>query len=96
MATVSCPERSRQLLVLSCPGLWPVWPFLPVARRTGGGLECGLLCDLLGMADKPGLRATVFFCNLFQLPGRLEDFLELPREVFDTPEELFDAGWRID
>jgi len=96
MATVSRPDRARQLLVLSCPGLWPAWPFLPVARRTSGALECGLLCDLLGMANKPGLRATVYFCNLFQLPERLDDFLELPKEVFDTPEEVFEAGWRVD
>ena len=96
MTILSCPERSRQLLVLSCPGLWPAWPFLPLARRTPAGLECGLLCDLLVMANRPGLRATVFLCNLFGLPEKLEDFLELPKEVFDTPEEVFEAGWRVD
>ena len=34
--------------------------------------------------------------NLFLLPRRLEQFLALARETFDTPEEVADAGWCVD
>jgi hypothetical protein len=38
----------------------------------------------------------VFLCNLFLLPRTLEEFIALPKEVYDTPEEVYDAGWRVD
>ena len=28
--------------------------------------------------------------------GLLCDFLALPKEVFDSPEEVYSAGWRVD
>jgi len=43
-----------------------------------------------------GYSATVFGCNLFTLPDRFDEFLALPKEVFDCAEELLDAGWAID
>src|SRR5262245_27408267 len=90
-------ERFRNLLFLGSPALWPAWPFLPlVRRRPDQAEECGLLSDLLRLADLPGFSATVFFSNLFQLPRRLEELIELPREAFDTPEEVYAAGWRVD
>jgi hypothetical protein len=30
------------------------------------------------------------------LPRTEEQFLALPRETFDTPEEIAAAGWRVD
>jgi hypothetical protein len=33
---------------------------------------------------------------LFLLPDELDKLLATPREVFDAPEEVFDAGWRVD
>ena len=50
----------------------------------------------MGVHDLAGYSATVFLTNLFLLPERLDEFLALSRETFDTPEEVFDAGWRID
>jgi len=44
----------------------------------------------------PGFSATVVLSNLFLLPRTLDEFLALPRETFDTPEEVFDAGWCVD
>jgi hypothetical protein len=97
IASAECNDRQRNLLYLSTPSLWPAWPFLPLMRRKHGQEEeCGLLFDLLGLTGKTGASATVYLCNLFFVPPRLEDFLALPREVYDTPEEIYAAGWRVD
>jgi len=89
--------RRRTLLYLSNPLLWPVYPFLPLIRpRLNGGLDYGLMYDLMGMYQITGYRATVFLANLLLVPHKLNDFLALPKEVFDTPEGVFNAGWRVD
>jgi len=89
--------RRRTLLYMSNPLLWPVYPFLPLIRpRPVGEQDYGLLYDLMGMYGIPGYGATVFIANLLLVPDKLKDFLALPKEVFDTPEEVFSAGWRVD
>ena len=50
----------------------------------------------MGTSTLPGYSASVFFCNLFLLPPSFEEFLELPKEVYDSAEELLAAGWRVD
>ena len=52
--------------------------------------------DAMGTSTRTGFSATVFRCNLFLLPPSFEEFLALPKEVFDTSEELLNAGWRVD
>jgi hypothetical protein len=86
----------RQLLFITTPALWPTWPFLPLVRRTRGEQELGLLFDALGTSGRTGYSATVFAANLFLLPSTFEEFLALPKEVFDTTEELLAAHWRVD
>ena len=83
--------RARDLLFLHNPRYWPAWPFLPLVRR-----RPGLLLDAVGAFGLYGLSATVVLGNLFLLPETLDGFLALPRESFDTPEEVADAGWRVD
>jgi hypothetical protein len=34
--------------------------------------------------------------NLFTLPRTLDQFLALPKEIYDTFDELVAAGWRVD
>ncbi len=95
-SAVGCESLSRHLLVVATPALWPAWPFLPVIRRTAGREELGLLFDAMGTSSKTGYSATVWFANLFLLPPTFEEFLALPKEVYDIVEELINAGWRVD
>ena len=87
----------RNLLFLSSPSLWCNWPFLPlIRRRPGQDQEYGVMFDAMSACGVPGFSATVFATNLFELPATLDLFFNLPREVFDTPEEIEAAGWRVD
>jgi hypothetical protein len=95
-STIRAGPSARDLLYVTNPDLWPCWPFLPVIRRTGTEEELGLMYDVRGTCGPTGYSATVFLCNLFQLPATEAEFLQLPREVFDTAEELLAAGWRVD
>src|SRR5687768_9523507 len=90
-------ERARHLLVLSTPSIWPAYPFLPVARAAGpADGACGLLLDAKGLFGLYGYSAAVFLTNLFDRPRTLAGFLALPKLVFDTAEEVYAAGWRVD
>ena len=88
--------RLRQLLFLREPRLWPRWPVLPVVRRAAGTLECGLMFDARRAAGRYGYSATVFLTHVSALPCAVAAFLGLPREVYDTAEEVYAAGWRVD
>lgn len=88
---------ARDLLYLSTPRLWQTWPFLPVIRhRPDGDFDCGLLYDCKGLNGRLGFSATVFLSNIFTMPDKEEEFLTLPKEVFDTAEEMAAAGWLVD
>ncbi len=95
MARCVTRARSRTLLFLTTPALWPAWPFLPVVRRRTGGEELGVVFDSRA-AGLTGYSATVVLTNLFMLPDDLAAFLALPKEVFDAAEELIEAGWCVD
>jgi hypothetical protein len=95
MTTLATGSRERTVLFLSVPALWPQWPFLPVVRRTKGVEELGVVFDARA-AKLTGYSSTVFLTNLFLLPPTLDAFLALPKEVFDSAEELADARWRVD
>ena len=89
--------RARNLTFFASPKLWPSWPFLPLVKRLPGKPEeYGVLFDAMGSCGLAGLSATVTLTNLFLMPRQLDEFLALPKEVFDTCEELADAGWCVD
>jgi hypothetical protein len=89
--------RQRNLLFMSRPDLWPTSPLLALVRRKPGQEEeYGVLYDLKGVYGLLGYSATVFLTNVFLLPPTLEEFLALPKEVYDTAEEIADAGWCVD
>jgi len=89
-------ELARQRLMMTTPSAWPLWPFLPVLRRSDRGLELGVMFDAREVCDLTGYSAAVFRTSLYFPPMTLAEFLNLPREVFDTCEELLHAGWRVD
>jgi hypothetical protein len=91
------PATARDLRFFRHPRLWATWPFLPVVRRKADGeMEYGVLYDCWTVGRRGGFSATVFLCNLFLMPRTEDEFLALPKEVFDTPEEVAAAGWRVD
>ena len=95
--TPARPATARDLLYFRHPHLWQTWPFLPVVRRQSDGeMECGVLYDCWTVARRGGYSATIFLSNLFRLPRTEEAFLALPKEVFDSAEEIAAAGWRVD
>jgi hypothetical protein len=92
-----CNALLRNLIFFRDPGRWPTWPYLPLVRRhPDGRVECGLLYDCRNTSGRYGFSATVFKGNLYTLPATEEEFLRLPREVFDTPDEIAAAGWTVD
>ena len=88
--------RERSLLFIAHPGLWPMWPVLPLVRRTRGMQELGVMFDFKGTTGRTGFGATVLLSNLFELPPSERDLLALPREVYDSADEVVAAGWEID
>jgi hypothetical protein len=96
-AAAGLTGRQRDLYFFTHPREWGLWPYLPLVRRRPGiEQELGVLFDALGACDLAGLSATVLLANLFELPRTLDELLVLPKEVFDTPEEMADAGWCVD
>jgi hypothetical protein len=89
-------DLSRHRLVLTNPSIWPLWPLLPLTRRSDRGLELGVMFDARTMCGLMGYSATVFLTSMFFPPMSIAKFLQLPREVFDSTEELLARGWRID
>jgi hypothetical protein len=89
--------RQRNLRFFTTPALWTLWPLLPLVRyRPDGQQDLGLLYDALSHRHLPGHSATVFLGNVLLLPATEAEFLASPREVYDTPEEVYLAGWRVD
>ena len=98
-ASPSPPRKAgpRDLLFFATPRLWRHWPLLPVVRhREGGDPELGVLFDLGGACGLYGHRCTVYLTNMLLLPQTLDEFLALPREVFDTIDDIAAAGWTVD
>lgn len=59
-------------------------------------MEYGVVYDCRGSGGPTGYSSTVFLTNIFTMPKSLDTFMQLPREVFDTPEEMAAAGWVVD
>jgi hypothetical protein len=88
---------ARDLFFFRSPALWATWPYLPVVRhRADGDKDLGVLYDFAHTSGRTGFQCTVFLCNLFLLPPTEDGLLALPREVFDTFEEVSAAGWAVD
>ena len=95
MATCARRARERTLLFLTTPALWPMWPFLPVVRRTRGAEELGVVFDSRA-AGLTGFSATVFRTNLFLLPASFEQFLTAAPRHLRQRRGLLESGWAVD
>jgi hypothetical protein len=88
---------ARDLFFLRRPEYWPAWPCLPVVRRNrDGSMDLGVLYDFAHTSGRTGYGCTVFLCNVVFVPDTEEQLLALPREVYDTFEEVAAAGWAVD
>jgi hypothetical protein len=88
---------ARDLFFFSHPEHWPTWPFLPVVRRHADReTDYGVLYDAAHATGRTGYSSTVFLCNLFLMPEKESELLALPKEMFDTPDEMAAAGWCVD
>src|SRR5262249_51875601 len=87
--TQARPRGPRDLFFFTHPGRWDLWPFLPVVRRhPDGSMDYGVLYDFVNTSGCMGYSCTVFLQNIFLLPDTEEGLLALPKETFDTPDEL--------
>lgn len=89
-------RRRRDLSIITNHAAWPNYPLLPLVNYHHKHFSCGVMFDCLGMLGKPGFSSTVFLANIFDLPDDPSKLFKLKRLVFDTPEELLDAGWTVD
>lgn len=100
MTTPTEPPRqatARDLYFFTHPENWLSWPFLPVVRRhADGSMDFGVLYDALHATGQTGYSATILLTNFFLLPQTEAELLALPKETFDTPDEMAKAGWSLD
>jgi hypothetical protein len=91
-------RRAADVWLMAHPERWSAHPFLPLTRRLPDSeeLEFGVLYDARGASGLYGYSATVFRTNLVLLPATEREFLQLPRCVYDTWEEVVEAGWTVD
>jgi hypothetical protein len=88
---------ARDLYFFTHPEKWTTWPFLPVVRRHADReMDYGVLFDAMHATGRTGFSSTVFLTNLFLMPETEAEFLALPKETFDSPEEMAAAGWVVD
>jgi hypothetical protein len=88
---------ARDLFFFTHPQHWVTWPFLPLVRRhADGSMDFGVLYDALHASGRTGYSATVLLGNYFLLPETEAELLALPKEIFDTSDEMAAAGWRVD
>jgi hypothetical protein len=58
--------------------------------------EMGVMYDAVHASGTYGYSTTVFLGNIFLLPRTEVALFDLPRQVYDTPEELAADGWVVD
>jgi hypothetical protein len=94
------PRRAtmRDLLFLTTPMLWSLYPYLPVIRRNvqGNCQQLGVVYDAVSASGLNGHSTTVFLANFFTLPKTEAEFLALPKCVYDTIDDLVNDGWVVD
>lgn len=108
MSKLHLNEQRWASNIIGMPQDWHNWPVLPLTRPLGSQaeIELGVLVDLFHWQGIPGYSATVFLWNIYELPvgivnqqggeQEIAALLGLPKEVYDSTEEIVAAGWRPD
>jgi hypothetical protein len=98
MTEKTMSSRWRNLQMMATPSRWPLYPWLPLRRGSDSNpaAELGILYDAWGQSGTPGYSATVILVNVLVAPSLADELFALPNETYDTLDELYDAGWRVD
>jgi len=89
-------QREESLKYLNDPGLWPMWPVLPVKRPVDSDLPITKCMGIVIVSQK--YRYRIWFTNMFILQtGPLMEQLEGVEHIdFESFEEMVDSGWLVD
>ena len=91
-------KTEDDLAMLKNPGLWPVWPYLPVKRRNTANparyWEIGFLYSTLREPDPSG-KVTIYLLNMFD-DFTEERLRESPKVEYDSPETCLADRWIVD
>lgn len=85
-------RRVEDLAMLKKPAQWPMWPMLPLKRRSkiiGELPDSGVLLDL-----RNAIR--VYLENIYSLKTSDKTIAETPFKEYTSFDELLDDGWEID
>lgn len=81
--------RAMELRFMKSPDEWPRWPILPL-QKIGTPREYGFLLA------QEGFLTTLFRANFFALTPGWDPGKHEPKEIFESIEALYEAGWRVD
>lgn len=95
------PTKEDDIEMISNPLRWPGFPFLAMRKPSKADpypfdFECGIIYAydyVHSMVLQFPLKVRV--TNLYNFQS-IEQFLNMPVEEFQSFEEMFAAGWRVD
>lgn len=89
-------DRARDRDMILNPSKWPILDVLPMTNGMNGTQVLGVIinhCGVIGYVDPLNV---VWLENMFLLPDTFEELEEtVERVVFNSVDELLDAGWEV-
>jgi len=79
----------RDVSMIKDPNMWPRWPALPMKKLLGRQIKCGYIID-------DGKKPDIIIGSIFDIPRDPILLKALPREEYDSAEEVSADGWRVD
>lgn len=94
-------KETRKMVGKKDKNPWPMGVILPMKRMKEGTWEpeLGVICPMAQQANKSfPVYITVFRCNIYMLPRLLKTkgAEKIPKEEFESLDEMIAAGWRVD
>ena len=81
----------EQIEFISNPLQWPRWPLLPL-RKDDEFEFMGYKTGVISANDPTIVRLT----NLFMLPPTIEEFNQIPSEIYPSIASMVKDGWYVD